>query len=42
MEAEPFFGVTVPPDVEAIAADPVEAGERGFELFAEILRKPER
>src|SRR5215831_11496749 len=37
MEAEPFSGVTVPPDVEAITADPVEAGERGVELFAEIL-----
>src|SRR5665213_2325337 len=39
MEAEPFSGVTVPLDVEAIAADPVEAGERGVELFAEILRE---
>src|SRR5437868_14630382 len=39
MQAEPFSGVTVPLDVEAIAADPVEAGERGVELFAEILRK---
>jgi hypothetical protein len=40
MEAEPFSGVTVPLDVEAIAADPVEAGERGVELFAGILREP--
>lgn len=39
MQAEPFSGVTVPLDVEAIAADPVEAGERGVELFAEILRE---
>jgi len=39
MEAEPFTGVTMPPDVEAIAADPVEAGERRIELFAEILRE---
>ena len=37
MQAEPFSGVTVPLDVEAIAADPVEAGERSVELFAEIL-----
>ena len=39
MQAEPFSGVTVPLDVEAIAADPVEAGKRGIELFAEILRE---
>lgn len=39
MEAEPFSGVTVPLDVEAVAADAVEAGERGVELFAEILRE---
>src|SRR6266508_6577301 len=39
MQAEPFSGVTVPLDVEAVAADPVEAGERGVELFAEILRE---
>jgi hypothetical protein len=39
MQAEPFSSVTVPLDVEAIAADPVEAGERGVELFAEILRE---
>ena len=31
MEAEPFSGVTVPLDVEAIAANPVETGERGVE-----------
>ena len=31
--------MTVPLDVEAIAADPVEAGERGVELFAAILRE---
>src|SRR5438477_7649966 len=39
MQAEPLSGVTVPLDVEAIAADPVEAGERSVELFAEILRE---
>ena len=39
MEAEPFSGVTMPLDVEAITADPVEAGERGVELFAEIFRE---
>jgi len=39
MQAEPFSGVTVPLDVEAIRADPVETGERGVELFAEILRE---
>ncbi len=39
MEAKPFARVAVPLDVEAIAADPVEAGERGVELFAEILRE---
>ncbi len=35
MQAEPFSGVPVPLDVEAVAADPVEAGEGGVELFAE-------
>ena len=39
MEAEPFSGVTVPLDVEAIVADPIEASERGIELLAEILWK---
>jgi hypothetical protein len=39
MEPEPFAGLTVPLDVEAIAVDPVEAGERGVELLAEILRE---
>src|SRR5436189_2324392 len=39
MEAEPFSGVTVPLDVEAVTADPIGAGERGVELFAEILRE---
>lgn len=39
MQAEPFSGVTVPLDVEAIATDPVEAGEGGVEFFAEILRE---
>ena len=28
-----------PLDVEASAADPVEAGERSVELFAEVLRE---
>jgi hypothetical protein len=37
MAAEPFSGVTMPLDVEAIAVDPIEAGERSVELFAEIL-----
>ena len=39
MQAEPFSGVATPLEVEAVAADPVEAGERGVELFAEILRE---
>ena len=39
MQAEPLSGVTVPLDVEAVAADPVEACERGVELLAEILRE---
>src|SRR5260370_17369353 len=39
MQAEPFSGVAVPLEVEAIAADPVEAGEGRVELFAEILRE---
>ena len=39
MQAEPFSGVAVPLDVEAIAADPVEASERRVELFAAILRE---
>jgi hypothetical protein len=39
MQAEPFSGVPVPPDVEAVAADPVKAGEGSVELLAEILRE---
>jgi len=39
MQAEPFSGVTVPLDVEAVVADPVEAAEGSVELFAEILRE---
>src|SRR5215475_4376887 len=39
MQAEPFPGVTMPLDVEAVAADPVEASEWGVELFAAILRE---
>lgn len=42
MQAKPFSGVTVPLDVEAVAADPVEAGEGGAEPFAEISGKPQR
>ena len=41
MQAEPFSGVAVPLEVEAIAADPVEASE-GSLLFPEILREAER
>ena len=37
MQTEPFSGVTVPLDVEAVAADPIEAGEGSVELFAEIF-----
>jgi len=39
VQAEPFSGVTVPLDVEAVATDPIEASEGGVELFAEILRE---
>src|SRR5580693_9169249 len=39
MQAEPFSGVAVPLEVEATAADPVEAGEGRVELVAEILRE---
>jgi hypothetical protein len=39
MQAEPFSGVAVPLEVQAIAADPVEAGEGRVELFAEIFRE---
>ena len=34
MQAEPFSGVAVPPEVVAITADPVEAGERRVKLLA--------
>ena len=37
VQAEPFFGMAMPLDVEAVAADPVEAGEWGIELLAEIV-----
>lgn len=37
MQAEPFSGVAVPLDIEAVAADPVEAGEGGVELLAEVF-----
>ena len=39
MQAERFSGVAVPLEVEAITADPVEAGEGRIKLFAEILRE---
>src|SRR5947208_16090769 len=39
MPAEPFCGLTVPLDFEAVAADPVEASKWSVELFAEILRE---
>jgi hypothetical protein len=39
MQTEPFSGVAVPLEVEAIAAGPVEAGEGRVKLFAGILRE---
>ena len=39
MPAEPFSCVTVRLDVEVIAADPVDAGERSVELLPELLRE---
>jgi hypothetical protein len=39
METEPFSGVAMPLDVEAVAAYPVEAGEGCIELFAEVIRE---
>src|ERR1700688_1424566 len=39
MQAEPFSGVAVPLEVEAITANPVEAGEGRVKLFAQILRE---
>ncbi len=39
MKTEPFSGVAVPLDIEAVAGDPVEAGEGGIELLAEIFRE---
>ena len=39
MEAEPFSGVAMPLDVEAVGADPVEASEGRVELLAEIFRE---
>src|SRR5882724_9876210 len=39
IEAEPGSGVPMPLDIEAVAADPVEAGERAVELFAQVLRE---
>jgi hypothetical protein len=42
MQAEPFSGVTVPLDVEAVAADPIEAGEGGVDSSPRFSWKPER
>src|SRR5712672_1908354 len=39
MQAEPFAGVAMPLEIEAVAADPVETGEGRVKLFAEILRE---
>src|ERR1700676_5632207 len=39
MQAEPFSGVAMPLEVEAVSADPVEAGEGRVKLCAEILRE---
>ena len=39
MEAEPFSGVAMPLNVEAVGADPVEASEGRVELLAEIFRE---
>src|ERR1700675_1192759 len=39
MQAEPFSGVAMPLEVEAVSADPVETGEGRVKLFAEILRE---
>ena len=39
VEAEPFAGVAVPLDVEAVAADPIEPDEGRVELFAKCFRK---
>jgi hypothetical protein len=33
IEAEPFAGVAMPLNVEAVGADPVEASERRIELL---------
>jgi hypothetical protein len=38
MEAEPSPGVSMPLDIEAIAAYPVQASERGVEFLAQGLR----
>src|SRR5690606_2921767 len=37
VQAEPFAGVTMPVDIEAIAGDPVQACEGSVELFASVL-----
>ena len=39
IEAEPSSGVPMPLDIEAVAAQPVEAGEWAVELFAQVLRE---
>jgi hypothetical protein len=38
MEAEPGARVSMPLDIEAVAAYPVQASERGVEFFAQGLR----
>ena len=39
VEAVPRTGMAEPLDVEVIPANPVEAGERAVELFADVVRK---
>jgi len=38
MEAEPSARVSMPLDIEAVAAYPVQASERGVELFTQGVR----
>ena len=42
MEAEPFSGVAMPLDVEAVGADPVEASEGASNSSPRFSGKPER
>ena len=39
VQAEPFAGVTMPVDIEAIAGDPVQACEGRIKLFASVVRE---